>query len=77
MEDYLHYDVQKKFKLKFILRFEYTKGRDTLYLSSGETEANFKKNVNKKLLDKLKKLFPLVKKIDTSTKPFNTVFQYK
>jgi len=77
MEDYLHSDVSRRFNLKFALRFEYTKGRDTIFLSSGETKKNFIKSVNKRVLNRLKNTFPLVKKIETSTRPFESVYEYK
>lgn len=73
IEDILHADVEKKFSLKFKLRFEYTKGRPTLYLSSGETVQNFKKNSSNSLLQKLKKIFPLAKRLETSTTPLETL----
>lgn len=73
IEDILHSDIEKRFKLNFILRFEYTKGRSVLFLSSGETAKNFKKYTNEKLISKLKSTFPLVKKIETSTTPAETI----
>jgi hypothetical protein len=77
IEDVLHSDIKKEFKLNFKLRFEYTRNFDTLFLASGETEKNFKKNINDKLLKQFKQLFSKIKQIEMTTSPFKKVYTYK
>lgn len=75
VEDVLHDEIEKLFNLKFMIKFEYTKGRDTLYLSSGEKGVHFK-NVKKKTLDRMCNIMDF-KKIEMVSKPYTVLYERK
>lgn len=72
----MHDNVSRAMKKTFVLRFDYTKGNDTLYTGSGTTEQQFKENITPGVLNRLKKSFPNISKIEQVTRPFNILHTY-
>jgi len=75
VEDVLHAEIEKLFNLKFMVKFEYTKGRDILYLSTGEKGEHFKK-LSKKILDRMSNIMDF-KKIEMVSKPYTVLYERK
>jgi len=76
IEDVLHDVMQRLINIKFTLRFEYTRGRPSLFLSSGESKDNFDAHINNVLLKRLKILYPNISDIKESTGKFRVVHKF-
>lgn len=75
-EGLLHADMSKRLGKDWVAMFQYTLGHPTLWLSSGNSEADWKK-ANKlqggHLVDTFNQIIPSITSIEMQTKPF-TVF---
>jgi len=76
-EDVLHSDMEKFLKNPFVLKLQYTRGHDTLWLGTGQKLSDWKKFSDKNLVNNFKKMMPLIKKIEMQSSPFEVLWEYK
>jgi hypothetical protein len=62
-EDIIHEDMENYLKIPFKVKLQYTRGHDTIWISSATKESDWKKYGEPKV-DKLEKIFPLAKSVD-------------
>jgi hypothetical protein len=76
----LHTDAERLLQKDFVLKLEYTKNRDKIFLSTAEvinSKDELLKVLDKSKLAKIKLLFPEVKSIEMNRRPFTKLYDYE